>query len=570
MVRLAVIFVLSTLFSMQAWSVAFESSVDRTDVGEGETLVLTVRYNANVFSNSPNFKPLTPQFRVVNQSRKSSFQFINGKSETWTVWTLNLIPKRKGKLIIPSLTFEGEKTQPIQINVSAVSSHLKSKDEEVFFATQVDNKTTYVQSHVVYSEKLYFSIPLENGELSKLEVDEAVVTPLGDIKQYRTQLNGRTYNVYERQFAIAPQASGEMIIPGPRYSGEVSNGPWRPGRPISLSHGPQRVSVLPKPASYPNATWLPAKSLDADFAWQGDPNSITLGDPITFTMTLKADGLGSAQLPAIAIPEINGIKYYPDQAQTDDETSSQGIRSERRQSIALVATESGTFTLPEIRIPWWNIRLQKLEYATIPPQTFTVTSAAGNTGQSRSESPSQNSDANQASANESLSASGNKISQNNSTGFNPWILSTLILAILWLATLYFLLWKHNQGQLNIKLKNEPNSQSSLGKQVSKPLKKLKQACRNNQPEQARQALLEWGSDTLKNGPITQLSELTTLINDTSLAQAINELDYTLYSQAGSSAWQGEFLWQLVNQYKHHQSQHQNDANGLRPLYPVDK
>ena len=104
MVKQFLFFLFFSLFISSSWAVTFESSVDRSQIGEGESLVLTVRYNSNTLTGNPDFSPLKQQFDIINQQRKSSFQFINGQSESWTVWTLALIPKRIGNLVTVSYT----------------------------------------------------------------------------------------------------------------------------------------------------------------------------------------------------------------------------------------------------------------------------------------------------------------------------------------------------------------------------------------------------------------------------------------------------------------------------------
>ena len=358
MVRHFLFVVFFSLLANQAFAVAFEASVDRANIGEGESLTLTLRYNSNVFSGDPDLSPLQQQFTIINQQRKNSFQYIDGKSESWTVWTVTLTPKRKGNLILPSIEYKGERTKPIQINVTKLDPSLKNQQKDVFFHTQTDIKTSYVQGQIVYSEKLYFSVPLDNSQLNEVEVEDAVVQALGETKQYRTQLNGRNFDVYERRYVIFPQTSGDLIIPGPRYSGEISNGRWRPGRPISVSHPPIRIQVLPQPASYPQAdTWLPAKNVSLDYKWLGDVSNLNQGEPITLSLTLKAQGLGAAQLPKLELMDIPNLKYYPEQAQSQDMSDDNGITGTVTQNIAIVATQSG-----EIRLP--GLILQPVELNT--------------------------------------------------------------------------------------------------------------------------------------------------------------------------------------------------------------
>ena len=555
MVRHFLFVVFFSLLANQAFAVAFEASVDRANIGEGESLILTLRYNSNVFSGDPDLSPLQQQFTIINQQRKNSFQYIDGKSESWTVWTVTLTPKRKGNLVLPSIEYKGERTKSIQINVNKLDPSLKNQQKDVFFHTQTDIKTSYVQGQIVYSEKLYFSVPLDNSQLNEVEVEDAVVQALGETKQYRTQLNGRNFDVYERRYVIFPQTSGDLIIPGPRYSGEISNGRWRPGRPISVSHPPIRIQVLPQPASYPQAdTWLPAKNVSLDYKWLGDVSNLNQGEPITLSLTLKAQGLGAAQLPKLELMDIPNLKYYPEQAQSQDMSDDNGITGTVTQNIAIVATQSGEIRLPEIRIPWFDITAGRIEYAVMPAQTLMVSGApktpTTNQTQALNAAPSDAlSNDNQPTAN-----AMNMTQDTASAKF--WPVLSLIFMTLWLITSY-LLWRKHQPQ---QQDTEPDTQSHT---ISSHLKDIKKACRNNDAKAARHAILNWAHAQGFDQSIG-LAQLTVLSDSAEFKQALQELDYTLYSANGNSAWQGEYLWQLIRAIKPSRSQ---EPSPLQPLYP---
>ena len=546
----SVLFALFAFTAQVGWAETLESTVDRTQVAEGESIILTLRYNSNVFSGNPDFSPLKQQFDIINTGRKNNFQYINGKSESSTIWTIALIPKRKGNLVLPSLSFKGETSKPIQIMVSKVNDAIKNQQKDVFFHTEVDVKTAYVQGQVLYTEKLYFSVPLENSQLGEVAVDEAMVESLGEIKHYQTQLNGRSFEVYERKSLIFPQTSGEMIIPGPIYSGEISNGRWRGGRPIRISHPPITMPVLPKPASYPNGTWLPAKDVKLDYKWQGNIESLNVGEPVTLELTMTAKGLTSAQLPNLELQKVKGLKYYPDQAQTSDSADNTGVIGKRTQSIAVVPNKAGSLTLPGVRIPWWNTRHGKLEYAVLPAQRLTAFSS----GQSKqSQMPEQVEEEAVSGASETAPLNTAIEAQNNQL---VWPMISGLFALLWLVTLA--LWMRNRHQsIDVPLDNFEKPAANL--------KSIKQACRNNQPEAARAAILSWAQQEWRI-PFASLSQASDYISDTTLKTALQELDYTLYSQVGNSAWQGEYLWQLFKAYKPGQD---SSTSALPSLYPTE-
>jgi DNA polymerase IIIc chi subunit len=548
----SVLFLILAFTSQASLAELFESTVDRTQIAEGESIILTLRYNSNVFSGNPDFTPLKQQFDIINTGRKNNFQYINGKSESSTIWTVALIPKRKGNLVLPSLMFKGESTKPIQISVNKVSEAIKNQEKDVFFHTEVDVKTAYVQGQVLYTEKLYFSVQLENSQLGEIKVDEAMVESLGEIKHYQTQLNGRSFGVYERQSLIFPQTSGEMVIPGPIFSGEISNGRWRGGRPIRISHGPITVPVLPKPASYPDGTWLPAKNIQLDYQWQGNVDNMKVGEPITLELSLTAKGLTSAQLPNLALHDVHGLKYYPDQAQTSDSANNSGVIGKRTQSIAVVPTKAGKLTLPEIRIPWWNTQHGKLEYAVLPAQRLNAFSSGQNKQSQTPAQPIEDSSTSVPTDEASL-----QVSDKTESGNGLWIVLSGVFALLWVTTL--VLWLRGKSQFK-----PVTTQENFSVPVAN-LKSIKQACRNNQPESAREAIINWAQQEW-DMPFASLSQVNEFISDETLKTALQELDYTLYSQTGNSAWQGEYLWQLFKAYKPNRSQ---SASTIPPLYPSE-
>jgi hypothetical protein len=144
-----------------------------------------------------------------------------------------------------------------------------------------------------------------------------------------------------------------------------------------MASEPLEISVKSVPTSFPGKVWLPAKALTLEENWSISPNSLNVGDSTTRTLTLTARGLQGSQLPplssvqgAINIPEI---RFYPDQESIDQSELAEGLQGRRVQSEALVARSGGTWTLPEIRVPWWNIETDRLEFASLPARTVVVT-----------------------------------------------------------------------------------------------------------------------------------------------------------------------------------------------------
>ncbi|HUH57011.1 MAG TPA: BatD family protein, partial [Pseudomonadales bacterium] len=110
-------FLFLLFFSQPSLAAEFTASVDRTKIGEQDTVTLKLRLNEQVYRGQPDLSVLEEDFRIQGQQRSQQLSFVNGKSESFTEWNIGLLPRRTGTLTIPALSFKGESTQPIIIEV---------------------------------------------------------------------------------------------------------------------------------------------------------------------------------------------------------------------------------------------------------------------------------------------------------------------------------------------------------------------------------------------------------------------------------------------------------------------
>src|SRR5690606_41551924 len=125
----------------------------------------------------------------------------------------------------------------------------------------------------------------------------------------------------------------------------------------------QRINVLPAPASAKGAPWLPANNVELTEHSSSGTDSLKVGEPITRTITIKADGVTAGQITPLETENVEGIKLYKDQAQNDDQKSAKGVVGSRIETIAIVPTKQGVFTLPATKVRWWNNHSQMMETA---------------------------------------------------------------------------------------------------------------------------------------------------------------------------------------------------------------
>jgi len=367
------------LWTHLSWA-EVSATADRRTIAMGETLRLTLLGDAGEQPAEIDLTPLNRDWEILSRSSATNARFINGQNQVTRSLEMELAPLREGTLTIPSLTAGGRSTTPLAIRVNP-EPVVAPGDKLVLFEASVDDSSVYVQSEVILTVTLQQAINLDGGEISNFDIPDAVVENL-ERRSFQRRVGNRTWLVTELRYAVYPQKSGALSIPAIGFTArEVQPGRSllgaRLGRRLRMTSEPLEIDVKSVPTSFPGEVWLPARALSLEENWSIDPALLNVGDSTTRTLTLTARGLQGSQLPplssvqgAINIPEL---RFYPDQESIDQSELAEGLQGLRVQSEALVARSGGTWTLPEIRVPWWNIETDRLEFATLPARTVVVT-----------------------------------------------------------------------------------------------------------------------------------------------------------------------------------------------------
>lgn len=357
--------------------------VDRNPVMLDEAITLTVIAKGDAQREAFDSSVLLNDFIVGRTSVSNQTQIINFQSEQTTTWTTTLFPREVGNFTIPAFTIEGASTTPIDIQVIPVPSGQDQPARDFFVTAEVNQREIYLQQQLQYTVKVYLAAGIDRGSLQAPTMFQAQIQQIGEDKQYTDIQNGKRYQIIERTFAIVPQQSGDLTIRGPVFSGQVlaantNNrfGMFNRTKPINRVGPDIDVTVLPIPNSvdYP---WLPSEFVELTEEWQSD--QFVVGEPVTRTLTLTAAGLVEEQLPSIEQRYPPQFKTYPDQANTAMVERDKKLISQRTESIAVIPTKAGKTILPEVTVPWFNVRTKQTEYATLPARQVDVLPASTST-----------------------------------------------------------------------------------------------------------------------------------------------------------------------------------------------
>ncbi|MDB5981758.1 MAG: hypothetical protein JWQ69_2773 [Pseudomonas sp.] len=524
------------------------ASVDRARLNTGETVELTLESDDPTLFGKPDLSALASDFTVQDTRQVNHLTTLNGNSQATTRWIITLLPKQNGTVQIPSLQLGELKSQPITLQVVPGDSQESSTPlAPVFIDASLDQDRVYVQAQVVLTLRVYHSVSLfDDSNLTPLLISDARIEKLGDSRTYEKLINGIRHGVIEIRYAIYPQHSGELLIPAQVFSATMvqdaqaqaqgqaqGQGTPKPGKLVHVSTAEIALTVKAQPADYPADTpWLPARSLSLSEAWNPEPEHSQVGDSLTRSLTIKAEGLSSAQLPPLPATNVPGLRRYPDQPQLANLASERGFIGSREEREALVPTRTGAIDLPTVDVVWWNTHEDHLEHSSLPARTLQVAS-----------NPSLSVDT-PVSTNNGLSASGPPLW--------PWQLSTLILALTTLTG--FGLWWRARWQPAVARVVQ------AGPSPRTVLDELKRASLANDPQATRQALDAWA----RQQPETLADMAARFVP---LSDALDELNGALYSEGGHS-WQGEELWRAIRTLPAgERTQDPTTDASLPPLYP---
>lgn len=537
------------------WLSAAEISVavDRGSVNLNESFQITYTATDSP-DDDPDFTPLEQDFEILGQSQSTHSSWINGTSSKTIQWVLQVMAKHAGHLTVPAVQFGDDVSQAATVQVTEVAANKDLPvDSDLFMEVEASPEDPYVQSQVLYTMRLYRKVEISQASLNEPELADAVIEKLGDDSNYSMQINGANYWVTERKYAIFPQKSGRMTIKPLELTAQVVTatrpsfgGFFNPRMTKTRRVASRTVALDVKPAasSFTGQHWLPAEQLQLNQEWSGDFEHMKVGEPLTRTLKLLAKGTTVSQLPELSIAKTQDqLKSYPDQPVLKEQKNGDGVIALREEKIALIPSKEGGYKLPAIEVPWFNTRTQQMEIATIPETTIHAVAAAAAPVPAKAPVEA-------AARPETVELSP----PGQARQTNIWLGVSGFLAVGWLMTLiYFLSRRRAQKPVPQAAAAEVNLNDSI--------KRLKQACSDDDAVAAKEALLDWGRQKFD---ATTLGAIA-FCCDARLRDEIQLLNQVLYGR-DACQWQGKRLFQAFSENKARERIAQTSDSGLEPLY----
>ena len=536
--------VITVLLPISVKAAELKADVSNKKIAYGETVELRLSYDGSDLQDiQPDLSVLQKDFAVYSTSSSMNTSIINGNMSQKKEWIITLLPANEGNVTIPAISAGNYTSNPINIEVLSAEEAAKTQNNANnknnvaqlagFSANiELENNNPYVEQEIMATLTVKDNRNLQFESLPYFENnDDWTVKSIG--RPQRTQNDGWQTTTFV--YALSPQKSGKLELPSVVIKGYYvtyesrghrnlengllqlfdvdMSGMFGVKKPVMLRTKPQVVNIKPIPSEYKSTWWVPADVLVATAEWVDKNPKFKVGETIAREITITASGVTEKQLPEIEFKDNSLWKQYPDKPQYSSTVHENKIISQEIVRVVYIPQKSGKLILPEIIIPWFNVKTQKTETAIIPSQEVevenNVTYQNLSQAQEKTILPVEN--------NKETVSVAPKTNAENTKIDNKLMIFAVLIAFFSGLLISFLLFGRKEKKLVTVKKSDY-------------LKTAEKAMSVGDYRALRDALLHWGQEVYSHAKINNLKDLSDIIKNEELAKQLDILNAILYGK----------------------------------------
>ncbi|CAN7206710.1 hypothetical protein [Bosea sp. LjRoot237] len=189
----------------------------------------------------------------------------------------------------------------------------------------------------------------------------------------RDSIDGRDYVGQRFEFVVFPRRGGEIAVPAPEVT--LLD---RSGDPAGSAKGEATRIIVSVPAGLDaSGPVLAAEKVTASESWAPDPGttSFKAGGAITRTIRRQAAGVPALGMAEFRFAAPDGVRVYVDPPVVEDRSNRGIVDGARVDKATYVFERAGSYVLPELSQPWWNLAEKQARVETLPGLTVAVVAA---------------------------------------------------------------------------------------------------------------------------------------------------------------------------------------------------
>lgn len=257
----------------------------------------------------------------------------------------------------------------------------KAAPLRIFLKFDPPEKEVYVGQETRFNITLYDRIGLNDVVLVPPELPNADIF-LSQNKPFLffNKDDGITYDANELHFSLVPKSAGNMRFPPFCLSAAAPTMISARDLPENISlldtgeliicTAPFEIKVDPLPEYA-----VPLFAAEEVSLYDGvvpKKNEIEAGTSVKRSLLLSATGTLPAFLPDFNLPPVKNAKTYNGKTERNQPASPSNLKAALRRTVIIVPQEEGSLVLPEVKVPWMNVRTGRIQISVIPSRVLTV------------------------------------------------------------------------------------------------------------------------------------------------------------------------------------------------------
>ena len=195
-------------------------------------------------------------------------------------------------------------------------------------------------------------------------------------------IDGTYYVIQRHELAVYPATAGPHTIPPIMVRIAYKHAPLdHDSIAATLATPALTLTATAPPGSEGLGQVISARNLQVVEEWKPEPGktAVKAGDAFTRTITFTAPEVPGMVFPPFPAGKIDGLRLYPKPPVLLDRRTEATSREDpgellggRRDTMVYVCERPGRFTLPAVRLTWWDLEAKQLRTADLPARTITV------------------------------------------------------------------------------------------------------------------------------------------------------------------------------------------------------
>jgi hypothetical protein len=186
------------------------------------------------------------------------------------------------------------------------------------------------------------------------------------------RIDGAPYTGQRFEFALFPRRGGSFTVP-PAAVTLLD----RDGNPTGTATGsPMRLEVRVPEGVDPSTPVIASTDLRLSETWSRPAGEgVRVGDALKRTILREVVDVPALAMLPVADIAPDGVRVYRKPVAADDRTSRGSLTGRRTDTLTYLFERVGSFVLPAIDQPWWDLDDGRLKQESVPGLTVTVEAA---------------------------------------------------------------------------------------------------------------------------------------------------------------------------------------------------